>query len=201
MDIALWLLFIVTFASILVLPGPNAAFAVAQSLKYGLAHSLLVPVGFMTATGIHAMIVFSGLGFIAQKYAAVLVILKWVGVIYLLFLAYKVFTSEASNPVSSQQEMPKSKLFFSAMLVSLTNPKAILTSMMVYPLFIHSEHAYGTQALVLTLSAMTVSFCVYGAYSVAASAFKNGLLRSRRANSLVASLYLSAAGALALKQT
>lgn len=201
MDITLLILFIFTFASILVLPGPNAAFAAGQSLKYGIIKSLSVPLGFMAATGIHAIIVFSGLGLVVQKYATALIILKWVGVFYLIFLAFKAFTSKESAVECSPKEISKSKMFLSAMLVSLTNPKAILASVMIYPLFMSAQYSYMFQAVVLSISAMAVSFTVYGSYSVVASALKNGLVSSRFANKVVGSLYLGAAGALALKQT
>ena len=201
MDLTLLTLFVFTFASILVLPGPNAAFAAGQSLKYGITRSLPVPLGFMAATGIHAVIVFSGLGLIVQKYAIALIILKSLGVCYLLFLAFKAFTSKGSKIECTPQDISKSKMFLSAMLVSLTNPKAILASIMIYPVFMSVEHSYTFQAVVLSLSAMAVSFTIYGSYSVAASALKSGLSGSRFANKVVGGLYLGAAGALALKQT
>ena len=131
MDFTLLILFIFTFTSILVLPGPNAAFAAGQSLKYGIIKSLPVPLGFMAATGIHAFIVFSGLGLVVQKYATALIILKWVGAFYLIFLAFKAFTSKGSAVECSLKEISKSKMFLSAMLVSLTNPKAMLASVMI----------------------------------------------------------------------
>ena len=44
-------MFIVTFGAVLILPGPNSAFAVGQALKFGFFGSLAVPLGFMSATG------------------------------------------------------------------------------------------------------------------------------------------------------
>ncbi|MGB2337828.1 MAG: hypothetical protein ACPH5V_10965 [Alcanivorax sp.] len=46
------LAFVPVFASVLALPGPNAAFAVGQSLKYGVVRSLYVPLGFMLAVSL-----------------------------------------------------------------------------------------------------------------------------------------------------
>ena len=201
MDLTLLTLFIFTFASILVLQGPNAAFAAGQSLKYGIIKSLPVPLGFMAATGIHAVIVFSGLGLVVQKYATALIILKWLGVFYLIYMAFKAFTSKGAAIECSPKETSKTRMFLSAMLVSLTNPKAILASVMIYPLFMSAQHSHMFQAVVLSISAMAVSFTVYSSYSVVASALKNGLVSSRFANKVVGSLYLGAAGALALKQT
>ncbi|MEJ2419697.1 MAG: LysE family transporter [Exilibacterium sp.] len=76
MSLELLLLFPVTFASILIMPGPNVMFAVGQSLKYGFWGSVYVPFGFMASTGIQAAFVFSGLGVLISKYAQFLNLLK-----------------------------------------------------------------------------------------------------------------------------
>ena len=199
MDLATLALFILTFGSILILPGPNSAFAVGQSLKFGVISSLVVPLGFMTATGLHALFVFSGIGLIIHEFTIALSVLKWLGILYLLWLAYKSFTSKLSKIEISPQEIPILKMYFSAMFVSLTNPKALLASLMVYPLFLSSEYAYSVQAVILSVSAMAISFSVYGSYSLAASALKNRLAGSKLANKVVGSMYLGAAGALATK--
>jgi len=199
MEIATLALFVLTFGSILILPGPNSAFAVGQSLKFGAVPSLVVPLGFMSATGIHAFLVLSGIGLVVQEYSIVLSVLKWCGIIYLLWLAYKSFISKPSNIEVSPQEIPKFKMYLSAMLVSLTNPKALLASLMVYPLFLSPEFTYSIQAVTLSLTAMVISFTVYGSYSLAASALKNRLTGSSLANKIVGSMYLGAAGVLATK--
>ena len=192
-------LFIVTFGAILILPGPNSAFAVGQALKFGFLGSLAVPLGFMSATGLHAALVLSGLGLVVQQYPAVLIAFKWFGVFYLLYLAFKSFTAKASTVEVSPQQIPKLKMYLSALLVSLTNPKALLASFMLYPLFINSYDSYLMQAVTLTLAAMAVSFLVYGTYSLVAVALKKHLAGSAKANKIVASVYVSAAGMLAAK--
>jgi homoserine/homoserine lactone efflux protein len=199
MDLTLLAMFIVTFTSILILPGPNAAFSVGQSLKYGALKSIFVPLGFMTATGIHAAMVFSGIGLIIQEFTYLLVIFKWLGVCYLLFLAYKSFMINPSSHDLSFQPISKFKMFKSALLVSLTNPKALLASLMVYPLFISQEQSLTYQAAVLTACAMGISFTVYSMYSVLASLFKDKITSTGIANKVVAGLYVGAAGILATK--
>lgn len=199
MDLTLLALFVVTFASILVLPGPNAAFSVAQSLKYGFSKSIYVPLGFMSATGLHAIVVFSGIGVIIQEYALSLVILKWIGVAYLLCLAFKAFTSQPLNVDRSPLLISKFRMYQSALFVSLTNPKAFLASLLTYPLFVSAEHSYPFQALVLTVFAMAISFTVYSMYGLLSSVFKDKLASSSVANKFVGGLYTSAAVILAAK--
>lgn len=183
------------------MPGPNSAFAVGQSLKFGIISSLVVPLGFMSATGLHALFIFSGIGLIIQEYSLALSIFKWFGVLYLLWLAYKSFISKPSNIAVLPKEISKLKMYFSAMFVSLTNPKALMASLMVYPLFLSAEYAYTEQTVILSLSAMAVSFLVYSSYSLAALALKNRLASSKLANKIVGSVYLGAASALAAKST
>lgn len=195
----LLLAFVPVFASVLALPGPNAAFAVGQSVKYGVVRSLFVPLGFMLATGIHAALVLSGLGVLVLQYASALVILKWLGVLYLLYLAYKAFTAKSSVLPVSSKPMSKRTMLTAAMLVSLTNPKALLASLMLYPLFIRDDGSYAAQSVALGLVAMLVSFGVYGGYVLAASLVRQRLVRSHRANKVVGAFYLGAAGALAAK--
>lgn len=199
MELTSVILFVITFASILILPGPNSAFAVGQSLKYGVVGSLVVPLGFMTATGLHAVLVFSGVGLAIQEYSIILSMLKWLGVFYLLYLAYKSFVCIPSNVEVSQKEISLLKMYFSALLVSLTNPKALLASFMIYPLFLNTQGSYVMQTVVLSIAAMAVSFLVYGSYSLAAVALKNRLESSAFANKLIGGLYVSAASVLASK--
>lgn len=199
MELTTLALFILTFSSILVLPGPNAAFAVGQSLRFGVASSFVVPLGFMTATGLHAIFIFSGIGLIIQEFSIALTVLKWLGVLYLLWLAYKSFVSKPSRIEVHPKEISKLKMYFSAMFVSLTNPKALLASIMVYPLFLSSEHAYSSQAVILSLTAMAISFLIYSSYSLAATALKNKLESTKLASRIIGSLYLGSASVLASK--
>ena len=199
MELTTLALFIFTFGSILILPGPNTAFAVGQSLKFGVVSSLVVPLGFMSATGLHALFVFSGIELITQEFSVALSVLKWLGILYLLYLSYKSFISKPSKIEVFPREIPKLKMYFSAMFVSLANPKALLASLMVYPLFLSSEYVYSTQAIILSLSAMAISFSVYSSYSLAASALKNRLAGSKLANTIIGSMYLGAASVLATK--
>jgi len=199
MDSSLLMAFIPTFAAILALPGPNAAFAVGQSLKYGIRKSLAVAVGFMLATCVHAVIVLSGLGLLIEGYASALEIIKWCGVAYLVYLAKKSFFSKQGAIVVSPQTMTVRKMILSAMFVSLTNPKALLASLMIYPLFIAGSEGYVLQAVALVATAMFVSFVIYAAYIVAAYKLGKHLSRSELASKVVAAFYLGAAGLLASK--
>ena len=201
MSFELLLLFSVTFTSILILPGPNVIFAVGQSLKYGFWGSVYVPFGFMISTGLQAAFVFSGLSILISKYAHALLFLKWMGVAYLIYLAYKTFFKKRITVERQGKELSRPKMFITSMLFSLTNPKALLASVMTYPLFISPDYSYVPQSVSIALCAMVISFTIYGAYSLSASVFKKRIMKNEWGNKVVGSLYLFAAGALASKST
>jgi homoserine/homoserine lactone efflux protein len=85
------------------------------------------------------------------------------------------------------------------MFVSLTNPKALLASIIVYPLFLRAEYLYTSQAAVLSLTAIVISFSVYSSYSIAAIALQNKLAISKLANKTAGSMYLGSASTLVSK--
>lgn len=201
MDIGNLALFTVTFGAVLAMPGPNAAFAMAQSLRFGFRASLAIPAGFATATALHAAFVFSGLGLIIRQYTVLLSAFKWIGVVYLLWLAYKAFQAKPSAVQVAPKAISKIRLYISTIFVSLTNPKAILASVMIYPLFVSDQYSYLPQALMLSTIAGAISGAVYGSYSLVASMLKKRITAGRSSSKILGGMYLSAATLLAVKST
>lgn len=197
MEFHLLVLFIYTFIPAVAMPGPNAAFSVAQSLKYGCKKAMLAPVGFTMATAIHVTLIYSGVGLLISKYFEIFILIKWVGVAYLFFMAYKAFKSRSEMILVTQINIAPFKIFSHAILVSLTNPKAILVGTLVFPLYINSHKPFIPQAISLGTTAMFISFFVYTIYVLCASKLANKLKRSRLSNKIIGSIYTGAGLALA----
>jgi len=195
MDLSLWLLFIITFSSTLAIPGPNAAYAIGQTLSHGSKQGIIASAGFAFASGLNLVIVMTGLGLILSQFMNILIYLKWIGVCYLLYMAYKAFNAGPASSTPSG-EIKNSRVFMFAVMVSLSNPKVVLFNMMLLPLFIVSEKPLLIQAAVITLTGTVLSFFVYSAYALFASKFISKL-KSKTANKVVGTAYISAAGALA----
>lgn len=195
MDILLWILFVVTFSSALAIPGPNAAYAVAQTIGHGPKHGLMASAGFAFASGLNIVIVLSGLGLILSRFAGSLFYMKWVGVVYLLYMAIKAFRADPAT-AEATGEVRRSRVFLFAVLVSLSNPKVVLVNLMLLPLFLAPGRPVFVQGFVITLTAIVLSFLVYAAYALLASRFV-ARLKTRTANRVVGSAYTVAAGALA----
>ncbi len=195
MELSLWLLFIVTFSSTLAIPGPNAAYAIGQTLTYGPKQGVVAAAGFALASGLNLVIVMTGLGLILSQFMNILIYLKWIGVCYLLYMAYKAFKADPASPKPSG-EIKNSRVFVFAIMVSLSNPKVVLFNMMLLPLFLVPEKPLFLQGSVITLTGTILSFFVYSAYALFASKFISKL-KTKTANKVVGTAYLGAAGALA----
>ena len=195
MTISLWLLFVVTFVSALAIPGPNAGYAIAQTLTNGPRSGLLASAGFALASGLNLLIVMAGLGLLLANNMHILIYLKWIGVGYLLFMAYKVFTADPSSP-NANTEASKTRIFLFAILISLSNPKVILINMILLPVFLSPDKPILMQAAVIVATGTVLSFLVYSAYALFASRFMSKL-KSKTTNKIVGIIYTTAAGALA----
>lgn len=195
MTTSLWLLFVVTFVSALAIPGPNAGYAIAQTLTNGPKSGLLASAGFAIASGLNLLIVMAGLGLLLASNMHILIYLKWIGVGYLLYMAYKVFTA---NPgaLKRKPDTNKTRIFLFAILVSLSNPKVVLINMMLLPVFLSPDKPIVIQGAVIVVTGTVLSFFVYSVYALFASKFMSKL-KSRTTNKIVGVIYMSAAGALA----
>ncbi|GAB1267852.1 LysE family translocator [Aurantivibrio infirmus] len=118
MEILALLLF--TFSSTIT-PGPNNIMMFSSGLNYGIKRSL--PHLFGIFIGFPAMVVAVGLGigFLFERFPVLHLILKIVGSLYLLYLAYKIATTRASI---EERESSKPFTFLQAALFQWVNPKA-----------------------------------------------------------------------------
>ena len=191
----MWILFVVTFVSALSIPGPNAGYAIAQTLTNGPRSGLLASAGFALASGLNLLIVMAGLGLLLADNMHILIYLKWVGVAYLLFMAFKVFTAAPRNS-NTKIETSKKRIFFFAILISLSNPKVVLINMMLLPVFLSPDKPIFVQGTVIVATGTILSFFVYSAYALFASKFM-ARLKTKTTNKIVGAIYTTAAGALA----
>ena len=195
MTISLWLLFVVTFVSALSIPGPNAGYAIAQTLTNGPRSGLLASAGFAFASGLNLIIVMAGLGLLLANNMHILIYLKWLGVAYLLYIAFKVFTADP-KPMNAKTNPSNTRIFVFAVLVSLSNPKVVLINMMLLPVFLSPDKPIFLQGTIIVVTGTILSFFVYSAYALFASNFMSKLT-TKTTNRIVGAIYTSAAAALA----
>lgn len=122
-----WAAYLVAVVS----PGPATLALAATSMTSGRAAGLALAAGVYTASFFWACLTSLGLAAILTAYAGILTVLKVVGGLYLLWLAWKSFrsalkSSELHLAELAQRQPSLRQLYFRGLAIHLTNPKAIL---------------------------------------------------------------------------
>lgn len=198
LDLQLLSLFALAFFTAVLIPGPNVALAVTQSIQYGLRRAIPGAWGFGLATGIHAATVFAGVGVFIHEHPMVLTALRWLGVAYILHLAYGALTDLADEGAGEGRQVSPMRIFSSSFLASLTSPKGWLVSVLVYPSFINPQLQYLPQTLAVTVVAVLISLSTYGGYMMAADRAQALFRSKRRLNRVATILYVLVAVGLLL---
>jgi threonine/homoserine/homoserine lactone efflux protein len=171
MDLSALLIFAATVALVAGSPGPSIAALLARVIAQG--HQGVLP--FLAAMWIGEAIwlgfaVF-GLAVIAQTFHLAFLAIKYLGLAYLAFLAYKMWTA----PVSAEEgELPKAadssiRLFLTGLAITLGNPKIMVLYMAILPTVIDLAHVsvvgWGelTVTLLVVLAAIDLSYVLLAA--------------------------------------
>lgn len=141
------------------IPGPGITALVARALGAGFVESLAMAIGLMLGDLVFLTAVVLGLSVLAQTFGAVFTIIKYIGVLYLIWLAYKIWTSGILK--SELASAPRSTIhhsFLSGLFVTLGNPKAMLFYVALVPTLIDLRSI--TLADYLTLLVTTILILV-----------------------------------------
>jgi homoserine/homoserine lactone efflux protein len=201
MSAEMYLAFVAASAALALLPGPNVAVIVANSLTYGTRYGLLtvagtssaqVPQLILTTLGMTAM-----LSFIAGGFETI----RWLGVAYLLYIGVQAF--RAPPPRVEQAERPTSLqasgIYWRGVIVSLTNPKTLLFFGAFFPQFIDPAQPHMPQLALLSATFLFVGTVIDAGWALAAGHGRALIARGGRwFNWLTGGLYLGAGLALAL---
>lgn len=118
-------------------PGPSWVYTISTTLSQGRQAGMIGNLGNSTGILCHALISGYGLSLLLQYSAAAFIILKWLGVLYLAYLALRNF--QAPPPLETNQtcrHRSLNRVFVNGMLVSLFNPKIFLLMLALLPQFV-----------------------------------------------------------------
>jgi len=130
-------------------PGPNNIMLLSSGLTFGYKKTIPHLLGVIIGFPLMALIVGLGLGKIFESYPVVLTILKVVGTVYLLWLAWKIANSTPS--LSKDGNSAKPLKFLPIVLFQWVNPKnwiKIITAMSVY---VNSAQNALSQIIIITI--------------------------------------------------
>jgi homoserine/homoserine lactone efflux protein len=140
METNIWLAFLVASLLISISPGAGAVNTMSNGLRYGVRDSLPAILGLQLGYGVQILLVGIGLGALLASSSLVFGIVKWLGVAYLVWLGYKKWTEP---PVSlhgpADNRDTSLRRFWQAAFVNLTNPKATVFLLALFPQFIDPQ--------------------------------------------------------------
>ena len=147
---------IFTFALISSLtPGPNVVMIMSSGLNYGVKKSLPHVFGICFGFPIMVIILGLGLGFIFEKYSFLYEVIKIVGVLYLLYLAYKI---ASSSEMSFKTNKSKAMTFIQAFIFQWLNPKAWVVAAGAISAYTNSQSSIYPQIFLIAFIFFIVAF-------------------------------------------
>ena len=131
----------VTFFSAVVLlelsPGADMAFMLGQTVRNGRIAGFTALFGSLAATYFHIAMAAIGLSVVIATSAVAFTIVKWAGVIYLIWLGYQAIFSGDKNETPAATRTPTTRsIFLQAALISALNPKVAIFFLAFLPQFV-----------------------------------------------------------------
>ncbi|MDC0448450.1 LysE family translocator [Candidatus Pelagibacter sp.] len=138
-------------------------------MNYGIQKCIWTALGDVTANIIQATLVIFVLGSFFIDNPIFLKVSKWIGIIYLLYLAYDIYNSRPKD-VSSSKIISKSffSFFKDGFLVAGTSPKAWMFFPLIFPQFIDFNSNYVVQFFILITTYVVLDFLSLVGYAVLA---------------------------------
>lgn len=185
-------------------PGPGIAAIVARVLGRGMNGAIAFTSGVALGDVVWLTAAVLGLAVVAQTFHGVILVIKYAGAAYLLYLAWKLWTAPvvAHDVAPDKTEASRAKLFLAGLAVTLGNPKVMVFYLALLPNIIDLQTVTILGWLELSLVVLSVLGVVFGAYVVLAARTRR-LFTSARAVRMVnrgtGAVMASAAVAIAAK--
>jgi threonine/homoserine/homoserine lactone efflux protein len=134
----LWIPFVFAATLILVIPGPTILLVISQAVAHGRRSVIPLVVGVLLGDFTAMTFSLLGLGALMSTSAALFIIFKWIGAIYLVYLGIKLLKLNFEKPsVQNISENASARsLFRSSFIVTALNPKSIAFFIAFLPQFI-----------------------------------------------------------------
>ncbi len=180
-----YFLFFILAATTVAIPGPAVTLTITNSLRYGVRNAFAGILGIAAGTVLIAAVSAAGIGILIINYPAAFAAMKYTGAGYLVFLGAKLWrSSDLTVDVSETAHSGGRSRFVECLLLQLTNPKAIIFFLSIFPQFIHRSAPFFLQFLQLVLTYCMLLIVLHLGYAVMANGAR-GWLGSSRGRSLL----------------
>jgi len=164
-----YFLFLQIILFLFITPGTPRIVIISYSMNYGIKSCVWTALGDVTANLVQGTLVIFVIGSFFSENSMALNAFKWIGIVYLLYLAYDIYKSRPKS-ISNEGEIKKSNLsFFSdGFLVAGTSPKAWMFFPFIFPQFIDFNTNLMVQFLILITTYIVLDFLSLIGYAMLA---------------------------------
>ncbi|MBA4097421.1 MAG: lysine transporter LysE [Rhodospirillum sp.] len=127
------LLFAAVLAVAVATPGPTVAVLIARVLTLGPARNIGFAVGLVLGDIVWLATAVFGLAAVAEQAHGVMVALKYLGAAYLVYLAYRMWTAPAADPMQPPPRRPPLGSVLGGLAMAISNPKTMLFYLALLP--------------------------------------------------------------------
>jgi len=194
--------FILIFTIDSIAPGPAVAMVMSRGASVGLARTIPFIAGLVLGDLILFAMALLGLVALAKTFGPLFFIIKWVGVCYLLYLAYSMWSAKPRSDTDVPAEGHGMRSFVLALFLPLGNPKAVGFYVALLPAFMDVEKLSLTTALNFCLAIVLIWSLVLIGYTAVADKGRRYLKNSsaqKWLNRGSASAMVAAAGTVAFR--
>ena len=197
-----FILYLQIIIFLFITPGTPRIVIVSYSMNYGVGKCVWSALGDVTANLIQATLVIFVIGSFFSENSTILNAFKWIGIIYLLYLAYDIYKSRPKT-ISSEGEIKKSNLSFfrDGFLVAGTSPKAWMFFPFIFPQFIDFNSNLLAQFVILITTYIVLDFLSLIGYAMLAQKLINWITANPKTiNTISASVLVIIAAIIVVTQ-
>jgi threonine/homoserine/homoserine lactone efflux protein len=196
--------FFLTTLIVVITPGAGVIYTISMGLSHGSRVGIVAAFGCTVGIVPHMVAAITGAAAILHASAMAFQTVKWLGVAYLLYLAWQTWRDH-SELAGDETPAPGSvpKVIGEAVLLNLLNPKLTIFFFAFLPQFVDgSQPGYIWRMLALSGVFMAVTFVVFAVYGVFAGAVRTHVITRprvvKRMRLTFAATYAALAGRLAV---
>ena len=164
-----FLIFLQIILFLFITPGVPRVVIVSHTLNYGLKRSVWTALGDVSANTCQGILVVFFIGTFLKDHPEILSYLKWVGILYIVYLAYDTYTAKIRS-INLEVSDSKSRFSFykDGFLVAGLSPKAIIFFGTIFSSFIDFNLNYISQFIILMSTYVILDFTTLMIYGLAA---------------------------------
>ena len=150
-------------------PGAPRVLIVSHTLNYGLKRSVWTALGDVSANTCQGILVVFFIGTFLKDHPEILSYLKWVGILYVVYLAYDTYTAKIQSINLGVSDLKSRFSFYKdGFLVAGLSPKAIIFFGTIFSSFIDFNLNYISQFIILMSTYVILDFTTLMIYGLAA---------------------------------